>query len=129
MTISITASVLGAVLSFLVVATGTYVTTSALSDESSVAYSLFTAAITSVVWFGVTYLISGVLAVGGYWVALGPLLAVVAYVLVVDLLYEQGLGQAAAIAVGTWVVSFVILYVAAYFGYSSFQALGVPPGL
>lgn len=49
--------------------------------------------------------------------------------LVVDLLYEQGLGQAAAIAVGTWVVSFVILYVAAYFGYSSFQALGVPPGL
>ncbi|MFC6724962.1 hypothetical protein ACFQE1_11375 [Halobium palmae] len=74
-------------------------------------------------------MVSGVLGIGGYAVALGPVLAVVAYILAVDLLYENGIGQAVAISVGTWVTSFVILYVAAYFGYSSFQALGVPPGI
>ncbi|MDS0299489.1 hypothetical protein NDI76_12125 [Halogeometricum sp. S1BR25-6] len=129
MSVTITASLLGTVLSFLVVTAATYVTTSLLSDGSSVVYSLFTAGITSVVWFGVTYLISGVVGVGGYAVAAGPALAVVAYILAVDLLYENGLGQAVAISIGTWTVSFAILYAAAYFGYSSFQAIGVPPGI
>jgi hypothetical protein len=129
MPVGITASVLGAVLSFLVVTAATYATTSILSDGSSIVYSIFTAAVTSAVWFGVTHAVSGVAGVGGYAVALGPALAVVAYVLVVDVLYERGLGQAIAISVGTWTVSFAILYVAAYFGYSSFQALGVPPGI
>ncbi|ELZ32795.1 hypothetical protein C474_05965 [Halogeometricum pallidum JCM 14848] len=129
MPVTITASLLGTVLSFLIVAAATYVTTSVLSDGASVAYSLLTAAITSVVWFGVTYFISGVVGVGGYAVALGPALAVIAYVITVDILYEKGIGQAIAISVGTWTISFIILYVAAYFGYSSFQALGVPPGI
>jgi hypothetical protein len=122
-------SIIGAVLSFLVVSAATYVTTSVLSDGSSIVYSLFTAAVTSLVWFGVTYLISGVVGISGYAIALGPALAVVAYVLVVDLLYEKGIGQAIAITVGTWTAAFAILYVAAYFGYSSFQAVGVPPGI
>jgi hypothetical protein len=129
MPLTITASLLGGVLSFLVVAIATYTTTTVLSDGSSVLYSLVTAAVTSTVWFGVTYLVSGVVGVGGYAVALGPALAVVAYVFVVDLLYEQGVGQAVAISVGTWAVSFVILYVAAVLGYSSFEAIGVPPGI
>lgn len=129
MSVTITASLLGTVLSFLVVATATHLTTSILSDESSVVYSLLTAAITSVVWFGVTYLVSGAVGVGGYVVALGPALAVVAYVFTVDVLYEKGIVQAAAISLGTWTISFAILYAAAYFGYSSFQALGVPPGI
>ncbi|MDS0294450.1 hypothetical protein [Halogeometricum luteum] len=76
-----------------------------------------------------TYLISGFVSVDGYVLALGPALAVVAYVLTVDLLYEKGIVQAAAISLGTWTVSFAILYAAAYLGYSSFRALGVPPGL
>jgi hypothetical protein len=129
MSVTITASLLGTVLSFLVVAAATYITTSVLSDGSSIAYSLLTAGITSVVWFGVTYVVSGVVGVGGYAVAAGPAFAVVAYVLTVDLLYEKGIGQAIAISLGTWTVSFAILYAAAYFGYSSFQAIGVPPGV
>ncbi len=129
MPITVSTSLLGAVLSFLVVAVATYIATSVLSDGASIVYSLFTAAVTSLVWFGVTYLISGVIGISGYAVALGPALAVVAYVLVVDLLYEKGLGQAIAITVGTWTAAFAILYVAAYLGYSSFQAVGVPPGI
>lgn len=129
MAITISASVLGGVLSFLLVAAATYLTTSVLCEGSSILYSLLTAAITSAVWFGVTYLVSGVFGVAGYLVAAGPVLAVIAYVLVVDLLYEGGLGRAAAISVGTWVVSFAVLYVAAYLGYSSFEAIGVPPGI
>lgn len=130
MAITTTTSVLGAVLSFLVMTVATYATTSVLSDGSSLVYSAFTAAVTSAVWFGVTYLVSGVFGVGGYLVAAGPVLAVIAYILVIDLLYERGFGQAVAISIGTWAVSFVILYVAAaYFGYSSFEVIGVPPGL
>jgi hypothetical protein len=94
MPVSVSASAVGAVLSFLVVAASTYVVTSVLSAGSSLVYSLITAAVTSIVWFGVTYSVSGTLGVAGFWVALGPVLAVLAYVLVVDLLYEGGLGQA-----------------------------------
>ncbi|MFC4359021.1 hypothetical protein ACFO0N_13815 [Halobium salinum] len=129
MALTVTASVVGTVLSFLVVAVATYVSTAVFTENSSFGYSLVTAAITSVVWFGVTYFVSGTLGLAGFWVALGPALAVVAYILVVDLLYGGGIGQAVAISVGTWVGAFAILYVAAYFGYSSFQAIGVPPGV
>lgn len=119
----------GAVLSFVVVAISTHVATSVLTAEATLVKSAITAAVTSLIWFGVTYLVSGVVGVAGYWVAAGPVLAVLAYVLFIYLSYEGGLGKAAAISVGTWVVSFGILYAAAYLGYSSFRAIGVPPGI
>ena len=119
----------GFVLSLLVVMASTHVATSVLTSGSSLAKSAVTALATSFIWFAVTYFVSGIVGIAGYWVGLGPLLAVVAYVLFIDLSYEGGIVRAAAISVGTWGVSFVILYAAAYFGYSSFQAIGVPPGL
>lgn len=61
--------------------------------------------------------------------ALGPLLAALAHFLVVDFQYEGTIARAVAISAGTWGVSFAIRWAAAYLGYSSFQALGVPPGL
>jgi hypothetical protein len=127
--VTITASIVGAALSFLVVAVSTYVASAVVAEGSSVGYSLITAAVTSIVWFGVTYFVSGVIGVAGFWLALGPALAVVAYVLVVDILYGGGIGEAIGISVGTWGISFVILYAAASLGYSSFEAIGVPPGI
>lgn len=116
-------------LSFVVVWASTYIATAFFTSESSLGKSAVTALITSLIWSGVTYIISGTLQIGGYWVALGPLLAVICYILFIDFSYEGGLGRAVAISIGNWVVSFAILYAAAYFGYSSFQAIGVPPGL
>ncbi len=116
-------------LSFVVVTVGTYVSSGIFAEKADLGYSAVTAAITSLVWFGVTYFVSGTVGISGYWVALGPLLAVVAYVLVVYARYRGSIVRAAAISVGTWVVNFLILYAAAYAGYSSFAALGVPPGI
>ena len=124
-----TASVLGALLSFVVLTAATHVSTNVLTSGSSLGLSAVTAAVTSVVWFGVTYLISGVVGVSGIIVALGPLLAVIAYFLAVDFLHDGGFVRAVAISVGTWIVTFAILYAAAALGYSSFQAIGVPPGI
>lgn len=129
MTVSITPNVLGAVLSFIVVTVATYVSTSVFGGGSDWGYSAVTAAITSIVWFGVTHLISGTIGIGGVWVALGPLLAVIAYFIIIDLRYEGTIIRAIAISIGTWVITFIILYVAAYLGYSSFEAIGVPPGI
>ncbi|MBV0923509.1 hypothetical protein KTS45_04785 [Halomicroarcula limicola] len=126
---ALSGSILGFVLSFAVVTVATYVSTSVLTSGSSIGYSAFAAGLTSLVWFGVTYLVSGAVGVSGYWVALGPLLAVIAYFLTVDLLYEGSIVRAVGISAGTWSVTFVILFAAAYMGYSSFQALGVPPGI
>ena len=119
----------GFVLSFLVVTVGTYVSTTVLGEDADLGYSAVTAAVTSLVWFGVTYFVTGAVGLAGYWVALGPLLAVVAYVVVIDLRYSGGIGRAAVISVGTWVANFLILYAAAHLGYSSFRAFGVPPGI
>jgi hypothetical protein len=116
-------------LSFVVVTAATYISTELFTDGASLGYSAITAALTSLVWFGVTYFISGAVGISGYWVALGPLLAVIAYIIVVNLRYEGGILRAAGISVGTWAVTFGILYVAAVLGYSSFQAVGVPPGV
>lgn len=126
---ALTESVLGLLLSFVLVTLATYVSSGLLTSGAGLGYSALTAAITSLVWFGLTYFVSGVVGVSGYAVALGPLVAVVAYVLVIDALYEGGLVRAVAISLATWVVTFAVLYGAAMVGYSSFEALGVPPGL
>jgi hypothetical protein len=119
----------GGVLSFIIVTVSTYISTKVLTDGASILHSAVTAAITSIIWFGVTYFVSGAIGVAGYWVALGPLLAVIAYIVAVDFRYEGGIGRAAGISFLTWIVTFAILYAAAALGYSSFQALGVPPGI
>ena len=122
-------AVLGFVLSFVVLTVATYFAGVALGADTSIGHSAVTAALTSLVWFGVTYFVSGVVGLSGFTVALGPLLAAIAYFVVVDFRYSGGLGQAAGISVGTWVVTFAVLYVAAVMGYSSFQLVGVPPGI
>ena len=126
---ALASSLLGAVLSFVVLTVATYVSTKVLGRSGGLGLSVVTAALTTLVWFGVTYVVSGVIGIEGYAVALGPLLAVVAYVLVIDLLHEGSVIRATAIAIGTWVVTFLILYAAAMLGYGSFEAIGVPPGI
>ena len=123
---AITESLLGAVLSFVVVTAATYASTAVFTENASLLHSAVTAVVTSVVWFGVTYLISGAVGVSGYWIALGPLLAAIAYLLVIDWRHEGGIVRAVGITAGTWLLTFGILFAAAWLGYSSFQAVGIP---
>jgi len=113
----------GFVASLIVVSIATYASTAVLTDASSYGHSLVTALLTSIVWFGVTYF------TGGTFVVAGPILAIIAYVAVVDWRYPGGWGRAGAITVVTWIATFVILYVLAALGFSSFGAPGVPPGI
>ena len=68
----------GFVASLIVVSIATYASTAVLTDASSYGYSLVTALLTSIVWFGVTYF------TGGTFVVAGPILAIIAYVAVVN---------------------------------------------
>lgn len=113
----------GFVASLIVVSIATYASTAVLTDSSSYVHSLVTAMLTSAVWFGVTYF------TGGTFVIAGPLLAIVAYVAIVNWRYPGGWARAGAITVLTWIATFAILYALAAIGLSSFQALGVPPGM
>lgn len=74
----------GFVASLIVVSIATYASTAVLTNESSYVHSFVTALLTSAVWFGVTYL------TGGTFVVAGPILAVVAYVRVVNWRYPGG---------------------------------------
>jgi len=130
MVVTLGDGVLVAVLSFVVLLIGTYVSSGVFTDGFDLGYAALSAAITSLVWSGVTYLISGVIGISGIVLALGPVLAVIAYIVVTDVLYEGSLLRATAISAGTWVVTFVILYVVtSYTTYSALEAIGVPPGL
>lgn len=113
----------GFVASLIVVSIATYASTAILTDESSWLHSLVTAVLTSAVWFGVTYLTGSAFAIAG------PILAVVAYVAVVNWRYPGGWIRAGSIALVTWIATFVIIYGLALVGISSFEALGVPPGI
>jgi heme/copper-type cytochrome/quinol oxidase subunit 2 len=113
----------GFVASLIVVSIATYASTAVLTEESSYVHSFGTALLTSIVWFGVTYF------TGGTFVIAGPVLAIVAYIAVVNWRYPGGWIRAGAITIVTWIGTFVILYALAALGFSSFQALGVPPGI
>lgn len=113
----------GFVASLIVVSIATYASTALLADETSYVHSIVTALLTSAVWFGVTYL------TGGAFVVAGPILAVLAYVAAVNWRYSGGWIRAGSITLATWIATFAILYALALAGISSFEALGVPPGI
>lgn len=113
----------GFVASLIIVSVATYASTAVLTDSSSYVHSLITALFTSIVWFGVTYF------TGGTFVIAGPVLAIIAYVAVINWRYPGGWVRAGAITALTWIATFAILYALAAVGISSFRALGVPPGI
>ncbi len=120
---------IGFVASLIIGTVGTYLATDLLLGEGSVGHSFVTALIASAVWFGVTYFISGVVGVGGFVVALGPLLALLAYIVVIDIRYSGSIVAATGVSVLTWVIDFALLYALAVLGFQAFEVIGVPPGI
>lgn len=111
-------SVVVFVVSLLIGALGIYVGGRVLTDRSSYTHALVTALIASIVWV--------VVAVFLGWIPfLGPLLALLAYVGIINLQYPGGWLRAAGIALIAWLASLVVLYVLAILGLTNFGAVGV----
>lgn len=103
------------VVSLIIGAIGIYVGASVLTDYEDYTYALVTAFIGAVVWV----LFS--------WIPLlGPILALIAYILVIHFRYPGGVLRAVGIALIAWIASLVVLYVLAIFEITSFEAVGVP---
>jgi hypothetical protein len=107
------------VVSLLVGATGIYLGGRVVTGTESFEKAAVTALVGSFVWAIVAFLF-------GWIPLLGPLLALLAYVGVVNWQYPGGWVNAAGVALIAVVASIVILYVLALVGFVGFEALGVP---
>ena len=81
--------------------------------------AVITALVGAVVWAVVAFFL-------GWIPLLGPFLALVAWVGVINWQYPGGWGRAAAIGFIAWVVAFAILYLLASLDLVAFDALGIP---
>ena len=105
--------------SLLIGALGIYLGAKVIVDAEDYTYAIITALIGAIIW-GVVGLFLG-------WIPLlGPLLAFVAYLAVINARYPGGWVDAAAITLVAWVSVLVVLYVLALLGVTGFDAVGVP---
>lgn len=107
------------VISLLIGALGIYIGARVIANVDDYTYALITALIGAIVWVVVSFFF-------GWIPLLGPLLALIAYVAVINYRYPGGWGNAIVIALIAWIASFVVLYLLAVLGVTGFGALGVP---
>lgn len=114
--VTLVSSVIGFVVSLLVGALGIYVGARIVVDVRDYSYALVTALVGSLVWFVVAFFIPFI----------GGLLALLAYLWLVNRRYPGGWGSAIAITLVAYLASAAVLYLLAVVGITSFEALGVP---
>jgi hypothetical protein len=112
-------SIIGFVVSLLIGALGIYVGARVIVDYEDYTYAIVTALIGALVWYVVALLF-------GWIPFLGPLLALIAYIAVVNWRYPGGWLEAIGIALVAWIAVLVVTYVLAAIGIASPEALGVP---
>lgn len=108
-------SAIALVVGLLIGALGIYVGARVIVDYEDYTYAIVTALIATLVWILL-----------GWIPLLGPILALVAYIAIINWRYPGGWLQAIGIALIAWIASFVVLYVLAVVGITSFSAIGVP---
>jgi len=107
------------VVSLLVGALGIYVGARVVTGREDYTYAIVTALLGAIIWGIVGFLF-------GWIPLLGPLLVLVAYVAVINYRYPGGWGDAILIAFVAWLTVLVVLYVLAFLGIATFDAVGVP---
>ncbi|WP_255196169.1 hypothetical protein [Halorarius litoreus] len=107
------------IISFIIGTIGIYVGARIITETESFGKAAVTALIGAIVWVVVAFLF-------GWIPLLGPLLALIAYVGVVNWQYPAGWGSAAVISLIAWITSIIILYALALVGFVQFSAFGVP---
>lgn len=107
------------VVSLLVGALGIYAGARVVTDYEDYTYAIVTALLGAIIWAIVGFLF-------GWIPLLGPLLVLLAYVGVINWRYPGGWGSAILIAFVAWLTVLVVLYVLAFLGVATFDAVGVP---
>lgn len=112
-------SIIGFLVSLVVGALGIYVAGRVVTDYGDYTYAIITALIGSLVWFIVAFFL-------GWIPLLGPILALLAYLWVINSRYPGGWGTAAIIAVVAWAATLIVVYLLALLNLVAVEALGVP---
>lgn len=105
--------------SLLLGALGIYVGARLIVGAGDFNHAIVTALIGAIVWA-----VAGALV--GWIPLLGPLLALIAYVAVINFRYPSEWTAAAMIAIVAWVTVLIALYALAFLGITGFEAIGVP---
>ena len=96
-----------------------YIGARVIADREDCSCALITALIGAIIWVVVPFFFGGI-------PLLGPLLALVAYVAVINYRYLGGCGSAIDIALVVWIAFLVVLYILGILGVTAFDAMGVP---
>ena len=112
-------SIIVFVISLLIGALGIYVGARIISGYDDYTYAIVSALVASLIWVVVAFFL-------GWIPFLGPLLALVAYIGVINIRYPSGWLDAGGIALTAWVASLLVLYVLSVVGLTNFGAVGVP---
>ena len=113
------ASLVVFVVSLLIGALGIYAGARVITGADNYSHAIITALIGAIVWAIVGFLV-------GWIPLLGPLLALIAYVGVINLRYPGDWTAAAMIAIVAWISVLIVLYALAFLGVTGFEAVGVP---
>ncbi|MFC6766568.1 hypothetical protein [Natrinema soli] len=113
------ASAIVFIVSLLIGALGIYAGARVIVGRGDYDHAIVTALIGAVVWAIVGFVVG--------WIPLvGPLLALLAYVAVINWRYPGDWTAAAMIGLVAWVTVLIVLYALAVLGVTGFEAVGVP---
>lgn len=107
------------VIGLLIGGAGIYVGGRVITGEEDYAYAVGTAFIGAIVWALVGFILGGLPAVG-------PLLALIAWVWIIKLRYPGGWPNAILIGLVSWLTVIVVLSILAFLGVGAFDAIGIP---
>lgn len=107
------------IVSLLIGALGIYIGARIVADVDDFTYAIVTALIGAIVWVIVAFFF-------GWIPLLGPILALLAYIAVINTRYPGGWANAIVISLIAWVASLVVLYILGVMGITAFEAFGVP---
>lgn len=105
--------------SLLIGALGIYIGARVIVGAGDYDHAIVTALIGAIVWAVVGFFV-------GWIPLLGPLLALLAYIAVINFRYPGEWTAAAMIGLLAWVTVLIVLYVLAALGITGFEAVGVP---
>ncbi len=107
------------VVSLLIGALGIYAGARVVVGADDYSHAIITALLGAIIWAIVGFFV-------GWIPLLGPLLALVAYIGVINLRYSGGWTASAIIAIVAWLTVLIVLYALAFLGVTGFEAVGVP---
>lgn len=104
--------------SWIVGSIGIYIGASLITDGTSLFSAAASALLGAAAWGLVTYFVGTT--------GLGAVLALFAWILIIDWRHRGGLINATLIGVASWLSALLILYILATFGVTTPDALGIP---